>query len=191
MLADVKSSTTEKLDVADLVELDRALQAVQWVEAIKTVGKQLDDIWLVVFFVWGKRPISHGIIWVAVAILLDFSFDNILTCHRPWNRSRSCCVWEANWWFHVQFYTQTFCLCNYTIYDKSLWKVKRYVINQVTSADLIKNVDCNVSIWNVTLFLYAVNQLKLRIVRSVIKPYSFNFDNHMTFCHNLGSLPIR
>lgn len=51
ILADVKSSKTEKLDVADLVELDRALQAVQWVEAIKTVGKQLDDIWLVVFFV--------------------------------------------------------------------------------------------------------------------------------------------
>ena len=51
ILADVKSSKKEKLDVADLVELDRALQAVQWVEAIKTVGKQLDDIWLVVFFV--------------------------------------------------------------------------------------------------------------------------------------------
>jgi hypothetical protein len=35
----------EKLDVGDLVEMDRALQAVLWVEKITTVGKELDDIW--------------------------------------------------------------------------------------------------------------------------------------------------
>ena len=45
ILEDLGESKTEKLDVADLVELDRALQAVQWVEAITKVGKQLDEIW--------------------------------------------------------------------------------------------------------------------------------------------------
>ena len=45
ILEDLTESKSEKLDVADLVELDRALQAVQWVEAITKVGKQLDEIW--------------------------------------------------------------------------------------------------------------------------------------------------
>lgn len=45
ILEDLSESKSEKLDVADLVELDRALQAVQWVEAITKVGKQLDEIW--------------------------------------------------------------------------------------------------------------------------------------------------
>jgi hypothetical protein len=45
LLADLGQSSTEKLDVADLVELDRALQAFTWVEAIRSAGKQLDEIW--------------------------------------------------------------------------------------------------------------------------------------------------
>jgi hypothetical protein len=44
-LAELSASSTEKLDVGDLVEMDRALQAIVWVETIKSVGKQLDDIW--------------------------------------------------------------------------------------------------------------------------------------------------
>lgn len=35
----------EKLDVGDLVEMDRALQAVMWIEKLSTVGKELDEIW--------------------------------------------------------------------------------------------------------------------------------------------------
>ena len=44
-MTNLSSSKVEKLDVGDLVEMDRALQAIYWVETIKTVGKQLDDIW--------------------------------------------------------------------------------------------------------------------------------------------------
>jgi hypothetical protein len=44
-LAELSASSTEKLDVGDLVEMDRGLQAIVWVETIKSVGKQLDDIW--------------------------------------------------------------------------------------------------------------------------------------------------
>jgi hypothetical protein len=45
LLAELSASSTEKLDVGDLVEMDRGLQAIVWVETIKSVGKQLDDIW--------------------------------------------------------------------------------------------------------------------------------------------------
>ena len=40
----------EKLDVGDLVEMDRALQAVLWIEKIATVGSELDDIWYGSYF---------------------------------------------------------------------------------------------------------------------------------------------
>jgi len=45
LLGSLKGCASEKLDVEDLVEMDRALQAINWVEAVRSIGKQLDDIW--------------------------------------------------------------------------------------------------------------------------------------------------
>lgn len=45
LLGSLKGCASEKLDVGDLVEMDRALQAINWVEAVRSIGKQLDDIW--------------------------------------------------------------------------------------------------------------------------------------------------
>ncbi len=45
LLGNLNLSASEKLDVGDLVEMDRALQAINWVEAVRSIGKQLDDIW--------------------------------------------------------------------------------------------------------------------------------------------------